>query len=236
VSASPSAVIAVSHARDPGRLAALREEWTALFDAAPSPSPFLSWEWLHAWWRHFGGGRRAWIVEARDPAGRLAGALALCGRPGLVAAALEVGRAATHSFAAAEHLHVVGDDLGRVAILPVLVLPLARAQPAFDVDRPALLEVLAGNLRQAPEERDAMPLGRFLHLAAGLVLPPVGRRNGDVGDRRAVRGVTRLRVAAQVADQDDFIHGCHVFSSSDRHRLAARTFRNFAHSQRDHPP
>ncbi len=61
MSASPATAtaIAIAHARDPGRLAALRGEWTALFDAAASPSPFLSWEWLHTWWRHFGGRRRA---------------------------------------------------------------------------------------------------------------------------------------------------------------------------------
>src|SRR3982750_1936697 len=43
----------------------------------------------------------------------------------------------------AEHLHRVGDDLGRVAVLAFLVLPLARADAALDVDLRALLEVFA---------------------------------------------------------------------------------------------
>src|SRR5438552_17771744 len=33
-----------------------------------------------------------------------------------------------------QHLHDVAADLGRVAVLPLLVLPLARAQAALDVD------------------------------------------------------------------------------------------------------
>src|SRR5688572_9049934 len=78
------------------------------------------------------------------------------------------------ALAPAEHLHHVGADLGAVAVLTVLVLPLARAQAALDVHLRALLQVLAGHLGQPPEERDAVPLGGFLHLAARLVLPLVG--------------------------------------------------------------
>jgi CelD/BcsL family acetyltransferase involved in cellulose biosynthesis len=76
--------LAVRHSHDPDRLSALRDEWRALFDAAPEPSPFLSWEWLHTWWRCFGGRRRLWVLEARAADGRLAGALALTARAGLM--------------------------------------------------------------------------------------------------------------------------------------------------------
>ncbi len=47
-------------------------------------------------------------------------------------------RTATAARAAAEHLHLVGVDLGRVAVAAFLVLPLARAQLALDVDLRAL--------------------------------------------------------------------------------------------------
>ena len=94
--------------------------------------------------------------------------------------------------AAAEQLHAVGDDLGRVALLAFLVLPLARADAAFDVDRRALLQVFARDLGGLAEERDAMPLGVLLLLAA-LVLPRVGRGDADVGDRVAARQVARFR-------------------------------------------
>jgi len=42
--------------------------------------------------------------------------------------------ASTVAAATAEHLHLVGDDLGRVAILAFLVLPLACLEPTLDVD------------------------------------------------------------------------------------------------------
>src|SRR6185436_11683488 len=82
----------------------------------------------------------------------------------------------------AEHLHPVANDLGRVALVAVLVLVLAGANPSLDVDLRPLLQVFASDLGQAPEEGDAVPLGCLLHLAARLVLPAVGGRNADVGD------------------------------------------------------
>src|SRR5687767_9038633 len=85
------------------------------------------------------------------------------------------------ALAAAEHLHHVGADLGGVAVLTLLVLPLARAQAAFDVDLRALLEVFAGDGRQLAEERDPVPFGRLFHFAALLVLPAIGRSDADVG-------------------------------------------------------
>ena len=90
------------------------------------------------------------------------------------AAARELGVAAAATLArAADQLHAVGDDLGRVLLDAVLVGVLARLQAALDVDRAALLQVLAGDLRLASEEHDAMPLGALLLLAA-LVLPLLG--------------------------------------------------------------
>ncbi len=76
--------LTVRGTHDPARLLALREEWAALFAAAGEPTPFLSWEWLFTWWRHFGARRPVWIVEARDGAGALAGLLPLSSRPALV--------------------------------------------------------------------------------------------------------------------------------------------------------
>jgi CelD/BcsL family acetyltransferase involved in cellulose biosynthesis len=74
--------LAVRSSRDPRRLGELRAEWSALFDAASDPSPFLSFEWLEPWWRAFGGRREPWILEARDAAGALAGLLLLVGGRG----------------------------------------------------------------------------------------------------------------------------------------------------------
>src|SRR5581483_5919663 len=119
-----------------------------------------------------------------------------------------------HALAAAEHLHAVGDDLGGGALLPLLVLPLARAEAPFDVDLRALLQVLARDLREPAEEHHAVPLGALLLLAARLVLPRVGGRHRDVADRPALGVVAGLGVAAQIAHQDDLVDRCHESSPS----------------------
>jgi len=74
--------LTVSVTEDPARLDAAAPEWRALFDAAGAPTPFLSWEWLHAWWAAFGAGRTLRLLEARDGEGRLCGLLALARRAG----------------------------------------------------------------------------------------------------------------------------------------------------------
>src|SRR5688500_3490277 len=75
------------------------------------------------------------------------------GRP--LPARLPAPFARTRSRARPEHLHPVADDLGRVTLDAVLVLVLARADPALDVDLRPFLQVFAGDLGQPPEERDA---------------------------------------------------------------------------------
>src|SRR5262245_35668276 len=68
--------------------------------------------------------------------------------------------------AAAQHLDVHRDDLGAVALLALLVLPLPRADAPLDEDLPALGEVLAADLGLLAPHHDPMPLGLFLLLAA----------------------------------------------------------------------
>jgi CelD/BcsL family acetyltransferase involved in cellulose biosynthesis len=50
---------------DEPALAELREEWAALLEASGTSTPFLSWEWLYTWWRHFGGGGQPHVVAVR---------------------------------------------------------------------------------------------------------------------------------------------------------------------------
>ena len=44
---------------------ALRGEWNEMLDASTSASPFLTWEWLHTWWRHMRGSSRLRIMTVR---------------------------------------------------------------------------------------------------------------------------------------------------------------------------
>jgi CelD/BcsL family acetyltransferase involved in cellulose biosynthesis len=48
------------------RFAALHTEWSDLLAASSAESPFLTWEWLNAWWTHVGAPRRLAIVAVRD--------------------------------------------------------------------------------------------------------------------------------------------------------------------------
>ena len=43
---------------DEGALDRLADDWRALFDAAPTATPFQSWEWARAWWSHCRRGRQ----------------------------------------------------------------------------------------------------------------------------------------------------------------------------------
>jgi CelD/BcsL family acetyltransferase involved in cellulose biosynthesis len=64
---------------------ALRHEWNALLDASESPSPFLKWEWMHAWWEHLRGAATLYLIAARS-GGTLIGIAPLVHRPRRVAA------------------------------------------------------------------------------------------------------------------------------------------------------
>ena len=61
---------------DDAALDRLAPEWRALHDAAPSATPFQSWEWARAWWSHRRRGRLC-VLTARDDAGALVGLLPL---------------------------------------------------------------------------------------------------------------------------------------------------------------
>ena len=77
---------------------------------------------------------------------------------------------------ALEVLDGVGHQLGRVALLAVLALPLAGLEAAFDVDLGALAQVLGGELGLLAPGDDAEPLRLFLALALGVLVVAVDRR------------------------------------------------------------
>src|SRR5882672_12253433 len=99
--------------------------------------------------------------------------------------------------AAAEHLHVLRDDLGGVTLLPLLILPLPGLDATFDVDLAALGEVLAADLGELAEADHAVPLGGFL-LRSALVRPALGGGHAQVRDRLPALGESHLRVRAEV--------------------------------------
>src|SRR5471030_1743704 len=124
---------------------------------------------------------------------------------GVVAAVVHAA-AVAHALTAAQHLHLLGDDVGRVLLDAVLVGVFTGLQAAFDVDRGTFFQVLADDFSQAAEEGDAVPLGQLFLLAGVAVLRFERGRHGDVGDRVTARHVANFRIATQIADDDDFVN------------------------------
>jgi hypothetical protein len=65
-SASPAPAIAVECIDDRWRFTGLCHEWNELLRNSAADCPFLTWEWLNAWWMHFGAGSALRIVTVRD--------------------------------------------------------------------------------------------------------------------------------------------------------------------------
>jgi len=58
----------------------MRPEWSSLLESSPSDCLFLTWEWLHTWWKHVGRGRRIHILAVRE-GGQLTAIAPLALRP-----------------------------------------------------------------------------------------------------------------------------------------------------------
>ena len=56
----------VERIEDPATFAALEAEWNELLQDSQSDGLFLTWEWLHTWWKHLGGNRRLALLSVRE--------------------------------------------------------------------------------------------------------------------------------------------------------------------------
>jgi CelD/BcsL family acetyltransferase involved in cellulose biosynthesis len=92
-------------------LSLLAPEWQALFNATKAP-PFLSWEWISAWHKWLGRGKRPRLFCARE-GGLLVGLLALG----------EEERRLKGTPARVRRISFLGDQLGGSDYLDVLALP-----------------------------------------------------------------------------------------------------------------
>ena len=120
----------------------------------------------------------------------------------LVAAAAAAA-AVEHGQLAAEFLQ---HDFGGVFLGAGLVGPFAGLQRALDIDLAALLQEPLADIHQAVvEHHHAVPLRALAPLAAALVAPAFRGRQRQVGDPRPVLGRADLRIAAQIADQNDLV-------------------------------
>src|SRR2546423_4878037 len=137
-----------------------------------------------------------------------------CGRAAAAAPLAIV--VALSAATAAEHQHLAHVDLGAVAGLVVLVLPLAILDPSFDEDLVPLLTVLLHDVRKAGAfgvpDHAAVPLGLLLFLTIRRVpLPARGKRESC--DSVAARCRPHFRIAAQVSDQHHLVKTSAHFAS-----------------------
>jgi hypothetical protein len=96
-----------------------------------------------------------------------------------------------------QELHLVGDDLERVAPDAVLTSPTAAVKAAADVDESALGEMLSSDLSEAAPGDDVVEL----QLVSPVVDDPEGRNGGAVGR------VPELRVLGQATNERDPVEG-----------------------------
>jgi len=109
---------------------------------------------------------------------------------------------------AAEHDHLAHVDLGGVARLVFLVLPLPVLDAPLDVDLIALLEVALDDVRQrgrlAVPDDAAMPL-RLLLLVPARAAPAAARGQRECGDAVAAGGGADLGIGTEISDQGDLV-------------------------------
>jgi len=91
--------------------------------------------------------------------------------------------------------------------LPVFCFPAALLQPPVDDDSVPLAEILSAMLRLLAEHHDIDKTHFFFELIA-LLEPPAGSQP-ETRHGRPARRVSQLRIAGQIADQDDLIEPCH---------------------------
>src|SRR5204862_1072286 len=69
---------------------------------------------------------------------------------------------------------------------------------------------LSFDLLDPAEKHHSMPFGSFLLFSARPVLPGIRRGDRDVGDRPALRVVTCLGIAPEVAYENHFVYRSHL--------------------------
>jgi CelD/BcsL family acetyltransferase involved in cellulose biosynthesis len=63
---SPESRLTIQCIDDPAAFTAMRGEWNDLLRASAADNPFLTWEWLHAWWLHLGESSGLRLIVVRS--------------------------------------------------------------------------------------------------------------------------------------------------------------------------
>src|SRR4051794_16233941 len=106
------------------------------------------------------------------------------------------------AVAGAQELDRVGNDIDRLALVALLVLPLAPVETPVDRDRPALRQVLGAVLTLRAPDRDVEVVRLLDPVARGVLATRVGR-DPQAADGRTALGRAQLGIAREVAREDD---------------------------------
>jgi CelD/BcsL family acetyltransferase involved in cellulose biosynthesis len=181
---------------DPDELAGLRDEWNAAAAADPAPNVYVTWEWVHTWWTHFGLGASAndlHVIVVRDREGLVAIAPFQRSRVG-------VGRVATRVL---QRISPEAGDYGGI----VLVRRQAEA-----------VALIIDHLEQAVRDRwvDVVVISRFRADDAFLwaLRSELPRRSGSLAVHE-----TNLGDACLLTDVRD---GFDLAAPAKRHRIPQR--------------
>src|SRR5512139_336700 len=143
-----------------------------------------------------GGGARLLFAAAAAPE-----AAAIVGALVIVAAAARAALVEQHELAAEALQH----DLGRIAVLAVIVLPLAGLDLALEIDLRSLAQILLGDAAEIlVEDHHAVPFGPLLAVAVA-VLPALRGGDAEVDHLAAAVERARLGVLPEIADQYDLV-------------------------------
>src|SRR5688572_12236313 len=130
-------------------------------------------------------------------------------RRAAIHSATTTAAAAPTAAAAAEQRDAISLDLGGVAFVAVLVVPLPRLQPALDVDLLALRQVLLQRFGLLAPQHHAVPFSLFLPLLI-LIVPHFRRRQIQRGNGGAAGRIAKFGVPSQVSHEDYFVDASHV--------------------------
>src|SRR5216684_6151801 len=108
--------------------------------------------------------------------------------------------------AATQHAEIGRNNLCGCPLLALFVLPFPRLKAAFEIKQRALFQILLSDFGQFAPHDDLVPLGTLLALAVFVFVRLIGG-HGKICDGLAAARVARLGIAAQSADENDFIDG-----------------------------
>jgi len=188
--------------RDSRQFQVLRDAWTVLLAGSESSSPFLTWEWMFEWWRHYCDGdhaRTLAIVVARRGAD-LAAIL-----PGYIhrkPLGLSTFAFLGTEFESSDYLRVIEDQEGGASALPGMLDFLLKEEPRLDVLHMSNMLALGSNLSDLRRFAEATGASHEIQVFKTCpYVPTVGDWEGYLAGlsskmRKNVRRSTRQLVEA----------------------------------------